>query len=882
MLHPVARFSIGLLTVTNLIGTGLIGIALILAGCAGGPVAAPTAKGSSGFTATPTDGTIELRWTGTGTAGGYSIERRLSTGNFVPIASTKKTSFVDADIQGNRAYAYRLIANDAPSKALESNLVFTPPEPMPGEVVFQPAVLNPVKVGETARLEALTNGTQSVTWSVLPNTGTLVVNGRQASFASGQPGVYSITATNTLAPNRSAQTSLRVLKPTEIALLTLVGPAFTYVDANAALRLSVGGSEFNDEVTWSVTPSGPVIARNGNAYTFVANKPGVYAIQASTATISSETLKLEVRRSEVTGLSLRAVPASVELGDAVTLEPLISGNGDFDRSLTWQISPSAPVPTRNVPPRNNTYRFVPNAVDAFTIIASSVSNPAQTARVMLQVTVPTQTVTANGPGSWGVKIDWPQRSLDDKKRLVPIHAALMPNGKVMTFGWSPSDGVSNRNDGAIWDPSKTSGNPFQTLRNPTSNIFCAGTSLLTDGRLFVAGGLEQAGTEKGIPDLNIFDAALFETAVAASPQEFSTAGWTRLKDMSARYYPSALTLGTGEVFISGGTKGDQSINSTSDLWKPSGEVVRLNGAARDGKRFYPMLFQASDGSIFEVGPREGIYRYTTEGNGSAREVMDRDLVFRDYGNAVMYRPGKIIVFGGGGAEDNSSGPSATARIVNISNPNEISVSDTGSMSTPRRQHNAVILANGQVLAVGGTSGPGYNNGATGVLSSEVWDPIKGTFKTLASMTTKRMYHSIAILLPDARVLAAGGGRGTTDAPDEASGEVFSPPYLFNDDGSPATRPVISSAPSSIAYGTAFTVGADTPNVARATLVRLSSVTHSTNFDQRFIELPILARDGSNLTLSVNTDRFMTQPGYYMLFVFDAQGVPSVSKILQLQ
>jgi galactose oxidase len=94
--------------------------------------------------------------------------------------------------------------------------------------------------------------------------------------------------------------------------------------------------------------------------------------------------------------------------------------------------------------------------------------------------------------------------------------------------------------------------------------------------------------------------------------------------------------------------------------------------------------------------------------------------------------------------------------------------------------------------------------------------------------------------------------------------------------------VISSAPATIAYGTAFTVSSDGPNVARATLVRLSSVTHSTNFDQRFIELPILARNGNNLTLSVNTDRFVTQPGYYMLFVFDAQGVPSVSKILQLQ
>jgi Domain of unknown function (DUF1929) len=858
-----------------------------LTACADGTPNTASTQSPSALTAKAITGAIELRWSGLGT-NGYTIERRSGTGVFARVASTKATSFLDADIQGNRAYVYRLMANNASAQPLESNLVFTPPEPMTGEVILKPSVLNPVKAGDTARLEALTNGNESVTWSVLPNTGTLVVNGRQASFASGVPGVYSITATNSSGLNSSAatrhvQASLRVLKPEETSVLALVGPAFTYVDANATLRLSIGGNEFGEDVTWNVAPAGPVIARNGSTYAFVSNKPGAYTIQARTGETparSSETLTLDVRRSEVTGLSLRATPINLELGDVVTLEPTINGNGDFDRSLTWQVTPNSPAPTRNPPPRHTTYRFVPGAVDTYTIVASSISNPAVTAKVVLQVSAPTETVTPNGPGQWSAKIDWPQRSLDDKERLVAIHAALMPNGKVMTFGWSPSDGRTQRNDGAIWDPVTGT---FQTLRNPTSNIFCAGTSLLPDGRLFVAGGLEQTGTERGIPDLNIFDGALFEKTIAATPQEFSSGGWSRLKDMSeARYYPSALTLGSGEVFISGGTRADQSFNRTSDLWKPSGELVRLPGAFREGKRFYPMLFQAIDGSIFEVGPREGIFAFTTDGNGTAREMLDRDNIFRDYGSAVMYRPGRIIVIGGGGAEDNSSGPTATAKILNISNPDEITVGDTGSMKLPRRQHTAVLLANGQVLVVGGSSGAGFNNGAKGVLSSEVWDPISGTFKTLASMTTKRMYHSIAILLPDARVLAAGGGRGTTDAPDEPSGEVFSPPYLFNDDGTPATRPVISSAPATITYGTGFTVSTDTPNLARATLVRLSSVTHSTNFDQRFIELPILARDGNNLTVSVNSDRFVTQPGYYMLYVFNAQGVPSISKILQLQ
>jgi Domain of unknown function (DUF1929) len=862
----------------------------LLSACAG---LNPESASPTSFTASASAGVIALRWNAVGASTAkYTIERRSSTGNFVPIASTRQSSFMDADIQGNRAYVYRLTASNAVSKMLESAVVLSVPEPLPGEVILKPAVLNPVKTGDTARLEALVGGSQAVAWTVSSGAGSLATNGRQASFVSNVPGTYALKATNSQAPSRSAQTAVRVLTKEQANVLALVGPAFTYVDATASLRLSVGGKEFADEVTWNISPTGPVVVRNENTYAFVANKAGSYVISASSkaaaagSSITSESLTLEVRSSEVTNLSLNVSPTSLELGDVMTLEPSITGTGDYNRSLTWQISPASAsgsiqnLPIRNLPPRNNTYRFVPSNAGTYSITAISTSNPNRTASVSVQVRAPTQTVTPTGPGRWGAKFDWPQRNLDDNRGIVPIHAALMPSGKVMTFGWTPSDGRSQYTDGAIWNPITGA---FQTLRNRTSNIFCAGTSMLIDGRLFVAGGLEQTGTERGIPDLNLFDGAAFETAIAAKPQEFSAGGWTRLNNMpEARYYPSALTLGNGEVFISGGTKADLSINESSDLWKPNGELVHLPGAARVGKRFYPMLFQASDGSVFDLGPRSEIFAFDPKDSGAAREIFDRDLLFRDYASAVMYRPGKVIVIGGAGAEDNGPPPTASSKIINLSNPEDVTITDAANMSVPRRQHNAVLLPNGQVLVIGGTSGVGFNNGAAGLLSSEIWDPVSDTFKTLASMGTKRMYHSIAILLPDARVLAAGGGRGIEDAPDEPNGEVFSPPYLFNNDGTPTVRPVILNAPEKLTYGTEFSVITDTQNIARATLVRLSSVTHSTNFDQRFIELPILSRDGAAVTVNVNTDRLVTQPGYYMLFVLNAQGIPSVSKILQLQ
>ena len=75
------------------------------------------------------------------------------------------------------------------------------------------------------------------------------------------------------------------------------------------------------------------------------------------------------------------------------------------------------------------------------------------------------------------------------------------------------------------------------------------------------------------------------------------------------------------------------------------------------------------------------------------------------------------------------------------------------------------------------------------------------------MSHYRLYHTTALLLPDARVSVAGSGEpAATGLTDDLTAEIFSPPYLFKADGTPATRPVISSVPAKLTYGTPFTVG----------------------------------------------------------------------------
>ena len=457
-------------------------------------------------------------------------------------------------------------------------------------------------------------------------------------------------------------------------------------------------------------------------------------------------------------------------------------------------------------------------------------------------------------GQWGPVVDWP---------VVGVHVALLDNGKVLAYdsvgdnstGTYPDQADHTR--GTVWDPATGTQTPADLTTG--FNIFCSGLAHLMDGTLFVAGGNKDADTFEGIVQTHLFDA--------------NTNTWSLGPNMAApRWYPSVTPLDNGEMLITSGGQDMPEVRQTD------GSLRALTTASLD-LPLYPWIDVAPDGRAFYSGPDQTMRSLDTAGGGSWQSLGERDTLYRDYGSHALYDVGKILVAGGGPSSND-------ARVIDVNGATP-QVSPTAPMAFGRRQFNLTVLADGTVLSTGGNSSGAYQVDLdNGVYNAELWDPASGQWQTLAAMQVTRQYHSTALLLPDGRVLSSGGG--VCGVCDEVgylakNAEVFSPPYLFKKDGSGelAPRPEITSAPDAVTWDAPFAISTpDAAAISKVALVRLGAVTHSVNMEQRYVPLSFTGVDGAvNATSPANAN--IAPPGVYMLFVIDADGVPSVAKMVSV-
>jgi hypothetical protein len=456
-------------------------------------------------------------------------------------------------------------------------------------------------------------------------------------------------------------------------------------------------------------------------------------------------------------------------------------------------------------------------------------------------------------GSWGAVEDWP---------VVGVHVALLPNGKVLAYD-SVGDNatetyqVHDHTRATVWDPATGTQTPVWV--DTGYNVFCSGLAHLVDGSLFLAGGNLNAQLQ-GIRQTHIFNP--------------TTNTWSLGPDMAAggRWYPTVTPLRNGEMLITEGGPDMPEVRTTA------GSLRSLSTASLN-LPLYPWIDVAPDGRAFYSGPDQTMRSLNTDGTGTWQTYGQRDGINRGYGSHALYDVGKMLVAGGAGS-------SADSRVIDI-NGSTPQVSQTASMARGRRQHNLTVLADGSVLATGGnSSGASLVDLANGVYTAERWDPATGSWTTLAAEQVTRQYHSTALLLPDGRVLSSGGGIcGTCDSVGylAKNAQVFTPPYLFKKDGSGelAPRPVIANAPAAATYATPLQI--DTPQAAsirKVALIRLGAVTHSVNMEQRYVPLAFSAT-AETVTATGPTNANVAPPGVYMLVVVDADGVPSVARMVTL-
>ena len=172
---------------------------------------------------------------------------------------------------------------------------------------------------------------------------------------------------------------------------------------------------------------------------------------------------------------------------------------------------------------------------------------------------------------------------------------------------------------------------------------------------------------------------------------------------------------------------------------------------------------------------------------------------------------------------------------------------------------------------------------------EIWDPKTEEFRLIkAKHDVPRSYHSSVVLMHDGRVFTGGGGLcGKRCDVNHLDMQLYSPPYLFNDDGTPAVRPEITVSAAKAGYGAAVEV-TSTQELGMVSFIRFGSATHSTNTDARRIELCgadtvacATLWNGMAYELALPADAGVAPPGNWMLFGVNTVGVPSVAATVQL-
>jgi YVTN family beta-propeller protein len=459
----------------------------------------------------------------------------------------------------------------------------------------------------------------------------------------------------------------------------------------------------------------------------------------------------------------------------------------------------------------------------------------------------------NELGTWGPVRNWP---------FAFASAANLPDGRILAWGgnFETYFNGGDRTFAAYWNPAN---DQITSVNNDNHSSFCGIPTMMADGRVFLNGG---DGTRERV---SIYD--------------YRNNRWTRSDDMQrTRWYPGSVMLPNGQVYTALGDGGDiypeiwtegqgWTLLTGVDLRAP---ILNYPGYQRD---WLPYFHLAPNGQIFHSGPTFQMNWLGVTGEGSVADAGLRNSWYQKYGAALMYDEGKLLVTGGQfNDEDQAATNQAMVIDMNGANPTKTIIAP---MTSLRKFHNAVPLPNGEVLVIGGTRVGIEFSDQQSVMTPEIWNPGTGQWRTVAAHSIPRNYHALAMLLTDGRVWSGGGGLCGCDA-DHPDHQVYTPPYLYNANGTLAARPTINAGPDVVVAGETRTVTA-TAGMVKFTLIKMTGLTHNMNSDLRMLNVPFTA-NGNQYQLTLNGNVNILTPGFWMLFAVNNQGVPSVAKTIRIE
>ncbi|KAH1494059.1 hypothetical protein KXX35_007294 [Aspergillus fumigatus] len=478
----------------------------------------------------------------------------------------------------------------------------------------------------------------------------------------------------------------------------------------------------------------------------------------------------------------------------------------------------------------------------------------------------------NVVGAWGPTIDFP---------IVPASAAVEPSsGKVLVWSSYRKNQYGGTSGGltqtAMWDPN-TGEVTQREVSDTEHDMFCSGISMDMNGRVIVTGGNDDSIT-------SIYDS-------------FSDTWHGGAMMNIERGYQASTILSDGNMFVIGGSwngpqlrnKNSEVYNVVADTWTElpnagSSYMLTNDNLGPYHQDNHGWIFGWKNLSIFQAGPSRQMHWYSAHGQGSVADAGKRNSNNDQMcGNAVMFdaAKGKILTFGGSPNYEDSTATN-NASLITIGDPNAMpEVVQAGeNMHYSRTFHTSVVLPDGSVFITGGQAHGLPFNEDTAQMTAERYIPADNKFIKQFPNNIIRVYHSWSLLLPDATVINGGGGLCANCSANHYNAQIFKPPYLFDENGGLTSRPVIQSATPNAKYGAQITIVVDSP-ISGASLVRYGSTTHTVNTDQRRIELELQPAGANTYTAIIPNDPGIALPGYYMLFVLGQNGVPSVSKNVQL-